>query len=446
MVETTKARERNKRYSRALPSSGIPVQIPDAWSELAPQPVEVHEEAYLEILQKHGLPLACPVPLLGRYSKPRRWSAEELHACVRAFHRGVPIGQMSAALNRNPQDIIFRLLDELDDAAGKFGQGTVRNGEKWSEQKLAAARELFEAGLTAWRIAALFGVDFEGMEKTLYKGRSGYGHTKKNPFAVCSDHKQRVNEELLGKIQKVDRALDAFAGEGRFSETLVTHFPEAKVICIEKDEETFNRAIHDRSWTNNVHWLHADNLTVLRTLCAEKKTFDLIDLDPFASCREQLDLIWPLLSEHASLFITLGGEYRRCFISTNRTAIARRYGFRNDSLSNQEYLEIVPSFFLGWVASIAAANGFILTLDYSVRYPNLCRFWLKADQVGQKRAADWLGGIVEQGSGGARWKSLSIPRFSEVRDRSVQHGRTQVQARRTRAPQDRHASQFELEL
>ena len=418
-MTTPGSHSRKRRFSKSLASSGQSFSIPTRWEELAPQDVSAHEQQYLAILAKHGLPPRSPVPLVGRYSKPRRWSAEELAACVDAHDRGIPIALMSAALNRNPQDIIYRLLDECAAAGVEFTEVGLRSPQNWNEQTIAAGRELFDAGLTAWRVAALFGVDFEGVEKTLYMGREGYGHAKKNPFAICTDHKQLVNAEVLRTISSPRDALDAFAGEGRFAEQLVASHPQARLLCVELDPRTYQAATSRMRWPSSVTWLQSDNLPVLATLRAEGQRFDLIDLDPFVSCRDQVDHVWPLLSDHASLLVTFGGEYRRSFIGTNRKAIARRYGFFDESASNSDYLEIIPSYFYGWLASEAAANGFILQTRCAIRYPNNCRFWLRAERSSPSACSSWLTANVEAQSGGFFWKNLYVPRFSEVRKKAA---------------------------
>ena len=413
---------RPKRFSKTLKSSGVPVLIPDSWEHLPAVSETLHEEAFLKILKKHGLECSSPVPLVGRYSKARRWSKEELEACLMAHDRGIPVALMSAALNRNPQDIIFRLLDERHGEEGGFKEVGLKNSKKWNDELLTIGRELFDAGLTAWRVAALFGMDFEGVEKLLYQGRKGYGHVKKNPFAICTDHKQVVNLALIKRRPLINSALEAFAGEGRFAKSIVEVHPAAKLICIEQDEDTFKNGTSSNDWSERVNWRHSDNIPVLHELIQQGSKFDLIDLDPFVSCRDQLDLVWPLLTNGASLFITFGGEYRRSFIGTNRKAIQRRYGWLNETLSNSDYLELIPSYFLGWVAQLAARNGFTFNVDYCVRYPNNCRFWTTASAASKSICAQWLESKIVAHQSGYLWKDLEIPRFAEVRYRTAELG------------------------
>jgi hypothetical protein len=411
---------RKRRFSKILPSTGETFNIPDDWTRLQIVPQGAHDEKYLSILKKHRIEPNSPVPLVGRYSKPRRWSAEELAACVEAHHKGIPISLMSAALNRNPQDIIYRLLDECSANGISFAEVGLKASYKWNDAAVAAARDLFEAGLTAWRIAALFGVDFEGVEKTLYMGRDGYGHVKKNPFAICTDHKQLVNSEVLRIIPSPDHALDAFAGEGRFAEKVIEGHPHTRLICIEQDENTFNIGKTSRAWPETVSWFHSDNVHVMTRLREEGRHFDLIDLDPFVSCRDQIDYLWPLLDDRTALFVTFGGEYRRSFIGTNRKAIAKRYGFYDAEIQNSDYLEVIPSYFYGWLANEAASHGFILQVHCAIRYPNNCRFWLTAMKSSEVEVAEWKVQNIEEINGGYFWRDLYVPRFSEIRKKKIE--------------------------
>ncbi len=321
---------------------------------------------------------------------------------------------MSAALNRNPQDIIYRLLDACDVSGTAFREIGL-GSERWTLKIKAAARDLFDAGLTAWRIGALFGVDFEGVEKALYAGRADYGHAKRNPFAICTDHKQDTNREILAAVGGTPRVLDAFAGEGRFAAIVEDLFPGTQQVCIEKDASTYDRARSLREWATSTRWILDSNIEVMKQLATSGKRFDVIDLDPFVSCRDQIDLTWPLLEDQGYLFVTFGGEYRRSFIRTNRKAIQRRYGFCDSSLSNSEYLEVVPSFFLGWLAAQASAREFVFEIERCVRYPNNCRFWLRANREPLGTSVAWLNQHSRPEAGGVLWNDLRLPRFSELR-------------------------------
>ena len=208
----------------------------------------------------------------------------------------------------------------------------------------------------------------------------------------------------------------------------------ASIDCVEKDSETFGRAQSLRAWKGTTRWLQGDNTDVMRSLAKGGVKFDVIDLDPFVSCREQVDLLWPLLADAAGLFVTFGGEYRRSFIQTNRIAIGRRYGFLDTTMANSDYLEVVPSYFLGWLASEAAKNGFIFELKRAVRYPNNCRYWLRAMRASSDECAAWLGSHTRPGSGGVRWEALLIPRFAELRKETERKERARANEGRAQPP------------
>ena len=141
--------------------------------------------------------------------------------------------------------------------------------------------------------------------------------------------------------------------------------------------------------------------------------FDLIDLDPFVTCHQQLENVWEHLNDKAMLFVTFGGEYRRSFIKTNRKSICQRYGFVDNKSDNSDYLEEIPAYFLGYVAEKAASNGFVFKVKRAVRYANNCRFWLDIKKC--ESSHEWRNEQVTKNSKGLQYKNLEIPRFKEVR-------------------------------
>ncbi|TOH01822.1 hypothetical protein CGI90_25150, partial [Vibrio parahaemolyticus] len=194
------------------------------WAELHNLPLDEHDTSFVDILRKHGFgELVVPVPLKGRYTRGRRWTSEEFEACYSAWKNGVSLTLIAASLNRNPQDMIYKLLDRCKEDGIEFTQkGRTERTKNWTPQVKSCAEELFEQGLPAWKIASIFQVEFEHVEKELFVNRKGYGHEKKNPFTINTDHKQFVNEAV---VQDIDgeglEALEAFAGEGRFTNILV---------------------------------------------------------------------------------------------------------------------------------------------------------------------------------------------------------------------------------
>jgi len=401
---------------RRLPSTGTAVSIPARWEDIPALPSSSSEPRFLQILDEHGLSdVPIRVPLVGRYTRGRPWSAEEFEAVFEAWSNGISLTRVAAALNRNPQDIIFRLLDECSRKGLTFTErGRSEGSERWTPEVARCAAALFQAGLPAWRIAVLFQVDFEHVEKALFAARPGYGHKKLNPFAINTEHKLHVNSGILAEHgPAIQNALDAFAGQGATTALIERHAPDAEIIAVELDHETYASALR-KLWRPGTTWVNEDNTATLERLKAAGSKFDLIDLDPFVSCSQQLPLAMELLKDRALLFVTLGGEYRRSFIGSNRKAIAARYGFVAPDLENAAYLEQMPFYFVGYVATQAARNGFVLSTLRAVRYANNCRFWFHAERRCREEVDSWLREACTVDAYGTRM-AVALRRFAEVR-------------------------------
>lgn len=407
---------RRPRYSQPLPrGSTSTIQIARKWDELQFDRRIESDPDLLRILEKHDFSdLRVPVPLQLRYTPGRRWTDEEFRECRKAWESGISLTLIAASLNRNPQDMIYRLLDYCGQNGLEFTQkGRSEGSANWTPKVAACAQELFAAGLPAWKIASLFRVDFEHVEKELFLRRIDYGHKKQNPFAINTSHKYITNKRVLEtSTLKVNEALDAFAGEGKTTRIINSYFPAASILAVETNAETFLRA-QESCWPSRVTWVHDDNRKVLIDCQSSNRRFDLIDLDPFVSCAEQLPLIWELLNEDSLLFLTFGGEYRRSFITTNRKAIATRYGFNDPTSGNSDYLEEVPYFFLGWVAKQASDHSYSFDVLRAVRYANNCRFWLRTRL--DSSAENWKRKHVVAERGGFKFQGFRLPRFAEVR-------------------------------
>lgn len=416
---STIAQERRPRYSRSLPQTTSLFRIEADWDLIPPVPPDKSDRSFLDVLEKHGFGALEPlVPLQGRYTRGRRWTEQEFESCFEAWRSGISLTRIAANLNRNPQDMIYRLLDRCHELGIDFTeQGRSEGSLCWTEEVAACASELFEKGLPAWKIATLFKVDFEHVEKQMFTKRSDYGHNKKNPFAINTTHKYFVNKQVLERSGPVHRALDAFAGEGKGTSIITTCYPHADILAIEKELATFSVAT-SASWSPSVQWVNEDNMDTLGRLTTEGQQFDLIDLDPFVTCHEQIPLVWKLAKERSLLFLTFGGEYRRSFISGNRKAIANRYDFADVESNNSDYLEKVPFMFLGWVAKQAAQNGFRFDVIRAVRYANNCRFWLDLSAVHDSSA--WLADTTRPHCGGTEFMNADLPRFAQVRQELTQ--------------------------
>lgn len=391
--------------------------IASRWEDLAHSARAQSDPIFLEILARHGFGnVQVPVPLKKRYTRGRAWTKAEFEACFEAWREGVSLTLIAASLNRNPQDMIYKLLDRCEAEGMPFTQsGRSEGSENWSLPVAACARDLFGAGLPAWKIAATFRVDFEHVEKALFQNRKDYGHNKRNPFSIHTDHKYVINRRVLNTTDVfVRRALEPFAGEGRTTRLILEAFPDSSVLAIEQERDTLERAMA-ADWGDRVHWVQGDNRAVLPKL-PTTEPYQLIDLDPFVSCHEQVPLALDVLDDEALLFVTFGGEYRRSFIGSNRKAIAKRYGYWDPDEDNRAYLNVVPQFFLGWIAKQAADRRFRFQVIRAMRYANNCRFWLRVGREPARSSANnWLDAETVRARGGICWRTLKIPRFREMR-------------------------------
>lgn len=395
-----------------LESTKIDFHISD-WDSLNNIDECHHDIEYTNILNSHDFGnLVIPIPLKGRYTKGRRWSKLEFEACYNAWKNGYSLTLIAASLNRNPQDMIYKLLDRCKEDGVKFTQkGRSESSKNWSPEVKTCAESLFENGLPAWKIAAIFQVEFEHVEKELFVKRKGYGHEKKNPFTINTDHKQFVNESIVGNLSVPgNRILEAFAGEGRFTKIFQDSDFVDEIVCIESDPDTY-KTLESNVGSYKTKLYQSDNLELLGKNSLGK--FDVVDIDPFVTCHKQLELVWTHLKDNSFLFVTFGGEYRRSFITTNRQSIFNRYGFNDTKSSNSDYLEVIPKYFLGFVAAKAAENGFTFSVLRAVRYANNCRYWLEVKR--DENTSKWLDNNVVNNESGFIFKNLEIPRFREVR-------------------------------
>src|SRR5258708_19248976 len=254
---------------------GFSAEVEMRWEVLPTVLSTAHDARFLRILHKHGFAsVQAPVPLIGRYSKGRKWTIAEFNRCYEAWRSGKSLTLIAATLNRNPQDMIYKLLRKCREAGLVFSQkGQSEGNVNWTPPVAQCAAELFEAGLPAWKIAVLFKVDFEFVEKAVFLGRPKYGHDKKNPFAICTDHKQVVNRLVISQSNlRIRMVLDSFAGEGRFSRIVEDVCPAAKINAIESDPDTFARATKS-DWTNAL-WTLSDNINEMEKLTVTNVKFD----------------------------------------------------------------------------------------------------------------------------------------------------------------------------
>jgi len=341
-----------------------------------------HDPAFLAILERHGFgsrPL--PVPLQGRYTKPRRWTPSELDWAFEQWRTGTTFNLITASLNRNPQDVIFKLLDLCKERGITFTEaGRNIGAANWTPEIEVCAAELFAAGLPAWKVALVFDVDFEHCEKRLYAARSDYGHKKMNPFAVCTEHKRQLNVAIVTMAApNAKRVFEGYAGEGISTNLYLSVLPHARFVAVEENADTTARlrlAISEPGRVD-VEQDTARRALLRRVLDDPDQRFDVMDLDPFVTCADAVGPALELAKDKALLFVTFGGEYRRCFIGSNRKSLIKRYRVQLPDASNAEALEEMPRFMLGELACQALTQGFLIEPLLVVRYPMIVRAYLR---------------------------------------------------------------------
>lgn len=378
-----------------------------------------HDPVFLGILERHGFggcPL--PVPLQRRYTKPRRWAQNELDWAYEQWRVGQSFNVITRTLNRNPQDIIFKLID-LCRARGEVFTEAGRNvgSANWSASVEACATDLFAAGLPAWKIALIFDVDFEHCEKRLYAARSDYGHQKKNPFAVCTEHKRLLNIAVVkASAPKVKRVFEGYAGEGISTNNYLDALPNARIVAVEGSSDIADRLASNISEPQRVEVQEdtARRVLLRRILDMPDDKFDLIDLDPFISCADAIGPALELARDNALLFVTFGGEYRRCFIRSNRKALAKRYRVELFDASNAEALQEMPKFMLGELACQAMTRGLLVEPLVVVRYPMIVRAYLRLRRAKSTQALlDGFASSVSRDERGSYF-NVSMPKWRSV--------------------------------
>lgn len=373
----------------------------------------------MQILARHGFddrPLR--VPLQARYTKARRWSDHELEWAYERWREGTTFDEICARLNRNPQDIIFKLIDVCRERGEVFTEaGRSVGSGNWTPEIETCANELFAAGLPAWKVAVTFGVDFEHCEKRLYAGRADYGHNKRNPFAVCTDHKHRLNVAIVKAVApRAASVFEGYAGLGLSTNGYLEALPDASVVAVEQDEETADRLTASLTCAERVTIERdtARRVLLRRILNAPEDRFDLIDLDPFVTCADAIGPALELARDGTLLFVTFGGEYRRCFIGSNRKSLAKRYRVQLVDATNSEALQEMPRFMLGEVASQALTQGLLLEPLLLVRYPMVVRAYVRVRKPKSLQALlDGFNERVRRDERGARF-DVPIPKWRSV--------------------------------
>jgi hypothetical protein len=165
------------------------------------------------------------------------------------------------------------------------------------------------------------------------------------------DIKYMANKEFLQKVEPVS-ILDLYAGDSWYKK-----YPKAKLTTNDKDEK------FDTDY-------HLDAIKLLCKLTFEGKRFDLIDLDPYGSAYECLDLA--VRQTDSALIVSFGEWGQKRWLRYDY--VGPRYGI----WSIEEFTE---DKFITTVQNKALLQGKKLTTIKSIQYTNFLRVYFTVDKL-----------------------------------------------------------------
>jgi len=101
-------------------------------------------------------------------------------------------------------------------------------------------------------------------------------------------------------IDENTKILEAYAGTGGMTE--LYNIKTNDITCIELEEEKF-KILKERFPKLKLY--HNDNILILKELISGEKKYDIIDLDPYGGCPQQIQLASKLI-DNGMLIITTG--------------------------------------------------------------------------------------------------------------------------------------------
>lgn len=354
----------------------------ELWDDVLGDRVLGHEQKFIDILEAHGfadLPLAVPLAK----TPARRWTNSDIDQLVHLWdEESCSLHALSIALNRNPEDITYKLMGVYTDKGLTFsaaGRGV--GSSNWTDAVADCAKELFAAGLPAWKIGATFGVDSTYCKAKLYDGRDGYGHHKMNSFDACSEHKRAVNAAMVKALKpNATTLLECFAGEGKSTLGYAEAMPYlVKAVAIDRNPETFHTlAGNTASLGEKVTVVQSAAKIHLMRLILDENTgpFDVIDLDPFTSCAEEVPLAIELAKPGTLLFLTIG-EHRKAHTPSGILSLAQRHQAWPDDTSSTTMGAEAPRYILGEVARAALKQNYLLEPFLVIRYASIIRAYCR---------------------------------------------------------------------
>lgn len=171
--------------------------------------------------------------------------------------------------------------------------------------------------------------------------------------------KREINSFISEELNENDNVLDAFSGVG-FSAHLWAK--KAKnVVCIEKDNNTFNYLKTNLARHHNVTLYNDSNFKIMSSFIGKNK-FKLIDLDPWNNFTEQLPLVTQLM-DSGILLLTSGEIFHMM-----RFASTKKYGDCSQYRGGDNYYKWVPEVLIPHIKNVIKCD-----IIYYYIYPTSVR-------------------------------------------------------------------------
>ena len=251
--------------------------------------------------------------------------------------------------------VIPKIPGEYIGKMKRNGGFTKTNPREWTDEEVAWILLLKQQGFSDRDIA-------ESIGRTLVSVQVKLKRLSKSDRSYNADHiedKYAVNTAFVEDL-KPKTVLDAYCGHGSFYRS---HFDSLNATTNDKDDEI------EADY-------HMDAFSLMCKLYAEKRSFDIVDLDPFGSAFDCFDLAFKIA--RGGVAITFGeiGHKRWRRLDFVRT----RYGI--DSMEQFNTATLIKA-----VQTIAARNKKD-AIVYAVReWPNISRVWFRIEPL--KTTEQW---------------------------------------------------------
>ena len=247
-----------------------------------------------------------------------------------------------------PSENKYKLPNQFKGKVRKNGGLTRYDPREWTKREIDWALKLKEKGFTINQIAECLDRDSVGVSIKMkrLKKQDGQSYNEKH-----RKDKYITNKLFIEKI-KPKIILDAYAGKSSYYKDY-SKKNNAKLITNDISEEFSNTY----------------NMEAFKLLCklySEDEKFDIIDLDPFGSCYECIDIATKMIKR--GIIITFGEyghkRWKRLDFVQNRYYINNMEEFNVDALIKKTLI-------------IAKGNKTILNPLYITEWTNICRVYFE---------------------------------------------------------------------